>query len=634
MRRALTTATFAALMSTAILARQAPQALQAPQFQGFASVEGSVVRAGSVPPALIPRARVVLSSIPDRTNPNPNPVTRTVATDESGHFLLRDIPAGNYSLIATRDGYTRAITTIGLNDTQFLTGVTLEMTPASAISGRIRNRAGAPLANVSVQAQRYTYREGRRILTPVQTVLTNDLGEFRLYYLQPGRYIVSARPDPGPVLNQGPTANLRTSIVPGVPQIGSLSGGEGFQSATATVTEFLSVGLLPASLTGAAYVSIYFPGTMDVEAATPIDLRPGVDFTGADFVVSEARSARIRGKIVNGLTGEPARTPVSVMLISRDSGRTGFGPRLNGTVAPDGTFEFRSVAPGSYDAVAMIGALSPGISFAGSGYPGGASIQGGPRPNPAQQPRRDFSVDSTGIRLAARVPITVRDADIEDLILSAQVGHTVKGRVLVEGRSAEESQKMLEGAYVQLQPDPELFETAAMPAPIRADGTFTAVGAIPGTYRIYVMEAVNFPPVQPYVKSVTLAGVDVISPRLVIEREPVGELEIVVASARGTAQVSVLDAKQLPAKSVAVVFIPDGPRRQHFDLYQRGQTTDTGTVLMSMPTGDYIAYAFENIEPNSWWDPEVMQKYAGQGIPVRIEQGGRVSVNLKLIPSP
>jgi hypothetical protein len=103
-----------------------------------------------------------------------------------------------------------------------------------------------------------------------------------------------------------------------------------------------------------------------------------------------------------------------------------------------------------------------------------------------------------------------------------------------------QSQKLLEGSIVQLQPDPELFETAAMPAPVR---------------------------------------------------------------------------------------------RQHYDLYQRRQTSDAGTVPMNMPTGDYIAYAFENIEPNSWWYPEVMQKYAGQGTPVRIEQGGRVPVNLKLIPA-
>lgn len=624
-----------AILSVSAIAQQTPQTLQAlppPLQQGSASVEGAVVRAGSVPPALVARARVVLSSIPDRANPSPI-LTRTVATDDSGHFLLRDIPPGIYNLMATRDGYSRATTTIGLDATQFLTGVALELTPTSAISGRIRNRAGTPVANVSVQAQRYSYREGRRILTPVQTVLTNDLGEFRLYYLTPGRYVVSAKPDAGPVLAQGAanTTNMRVSVLPGTPAIGTPVGSESNLSVSATVGEFLSVGLVPASLTGAAYVSIYFPGTMDATAATPIDLKAGEDFAAADFIVSEVRAARVTGKIVNGVTGEPASGTVAVMLMSRDTNSTGFPPRQTGTVAADGTFEFRAVPPGSYDVIAMIGRLPPGVAFGASGTPGGGNISpGGP---PGAQPARDFAADSTGIRLATRVPIQVRDADIGNLILSAQVGHTVKGRVTVEGRSAEESQKLLEGAHVQLQPDPEVFETAAMPAPIRPDGTFTAVGATPGTYRIWVMGASGFSGTQPYVKSATLAGVDVINPRFVIERDPVGELEVVISLARGSAQVSVVDAKQAPAKSVVVVFVPEAPRQKHFDLYQRGQTNDTGTTLMSMPIGDYVAYAFQDIEPNSWWDPEVMQKYAGQGVPVRLASNGRQAVNLKLIPS-
>jgi hypothetical protein len=54
---------------------------------------------------------------------------------------------------------------------------------------------------------------------------------------------------------------------------------------------------------------------------------------------------------------------------------------------------------------------------------------------------------------------------------------------------------------------------------------------------------------------------------------------------------------------------------------------------MNMPVGDYTAYAFQNIEINSWADPEVMQKYAGQGTAVRIEPGERQQLTLKLIPS-
>jgi hypothetical protein len=243
-------------------------------------------------------------------------------------------------------------------------------------------------------------------------------------------------------------------------------------------------------------------------------------------------------------------------------------------------------------------------------------------------------VDSTGVRLAARAPIEVNGTNIEDVVLTAQIGYSLRGRLTVEGASLEEIQRQLDGVVIQLMPTSGDFESAAMPGIVRPDGTFTIVGALPGTYQIWLMGAANMQLGLAYVKSATLGGIDAINPRLFIEGEPRGELEIVVSTARGAATVSVIDAKQVPAKGATVVFVPETSRRQHFDLYQRGTTDPTnGSVAMNMPAGDYTAYAFQNIEINSWLDPEVMQKYAGQGTTVRIEPGGRQQLSLKLIPS-
>ena len=68
------------------------------------------------------------------------------------------------------------------------------------IAGRVTDELGEPLAGVRVQAMRYQYLpNGRRQLTPVNPggifgPVTNDLGEFRLYSLMPGTYVVSAIP--------------------------------------------------------------------------------------------------------------------------------------------------------------------------------------------------------------------------------------------------------------------------------------------------------------------------------------------------------------------------------------------------------------------------------------------------------
>ena len=96
------------------------------------------------------------------------------------------------------------------------------------IAGRVTDELGEPLAGVRMQAMRYQYLpNGQRQLTPVGGVgmpfglATNDLGEFRLYSLMPGTYIVSAAPigrrrhddDPGRV-SIGAERRARHHVLP------------------------------------------------------------------------------------------------------------------------------------------------------------------------------------------------------------------------------------------------------------------------------------------------------------------------------------------------------------------------------------------------------------------------------------
>ena len=72
------------------------------------------------------------------------------------------------------------------------TGIELKLTPQSVIAGHVFDEDGDPLQSVNVEVWRYTYPRGRRQLTQVQNGTTNDLGEFRIANLRPGRYYVSA----------------------------------------------------------------------------------------------------------------------------------------------------------------------------------------------------------------------------------------------------------------------------------------------------------------------------------------------------------------------------------------------------------------------------------------------------------
>src|SRR6185436_7985846 len=73
-----------------------------------------------------------------------------------------------------------------------LRDVQVVMTPGGVIAGRITNRDGLPLAGARVMAMKPWINQNQRQLRAEQEVVANDLGEFRLIWLKPGRYYISA----------------------------------------------------------------------------------------------------------------------------------------------------------------------------------------------------------------------------------------------------------------------------------------------------------------------------------------------------------------------------------------------------------------------------------------------------------
>ena len=66
------------------------------------------------------------------------------------------------------------------------------------ISGRVVDEFNEPVSKVYVRAQKASYVQGERVFSVVMETQTNDLGEYRLFGLVPGRYYISAlHPDGG-----------------------------------------------------------------------------------------------------------------------------------------------------------------------------------------------------------------------------------------------------------------------------------------------------------------------------------------------------------------------------------------------------------------------------------------------------
>ena len=613
------------------------QQTQAPQQTG--SIEGSVVKFGTT--EAIPRAKVTL-------NPAQGGGAQATLADNEGQFAFRNLSPGQYRLTVTRDGYIAAEygqrgpsssgVPLALASQQQLRDVRVGMTPSGAIAGRIINRYGEPVGNANIQALRYTYQEGKRVLTPVQSVRTNDLGEYRLFWMAPGQYIVSAQPTEQLALDAGGTVFF-TSVQGAGPgaMVGALTGAQlGVGGVTRiTVTGGGARGAggrgdglpppppappggVPAD-NAQTYLPVYYPGTTDVTAASPVDLRAGGNIGGVNLMVVEARPVRIRGQVLNG---GRAAAGAQVMIYQR-SNISGNLTIRSTTVTDAGTFEFRSVAPGSYELAATLNAPGPaallvggplgnaaGLTAANAGAGRGATVPGQPT-------------------MAGRVPVDVVNSDVDGVSLLLESGFNVTGKVTIEGRTAAEAETAFTVMGVQLQSDPVIPPLAVPAAAPGADGSVSITGVTPGQYRLSILN----PPRGTYVKAARLGGVDVLNGGVRIDGEPRGSLDIVLGSNPGSLDAVVLDDLRGPVAAATVVLVPDITQQKRYNAYRNATSDASGRIhLDGVIPGDYRIYAWEDVETNAWTDPDFIRIYQNSGVAVRVGEGGRAAVDVPVIP--
>jgi len=288
-----------------------------------ASVEGVVLSATTGDP--LRKAWVSLRRAEGRGR------SQNAMTDASGRFTLKDIDPGRYMLSVDRNGFASQMygqreptgpgTVLTLSPGQAIRDIEIRMTPAAAISGHVYDEDGDPVAYARVSALRYWYRNGQRELGPAGDAFTNDLGEFRIFGLSPGRYYFSA------VFEHWNRPGIAGSAGP---------GGEGGGGAEM------------------AYAPTYYPGASDLGRALPLDLHAGEDLPGFDITLLSTRAVRIRGRVMNLATGKGA-SHAMVALIPRGANVRSFVFSAQGYVDdPEGDFELRGVVPGAYTLVASV----------------------------------------------------------------------------------------------------------------------------------------------------------------------------------------------------------------------------------------------------------------------------------------
>src|SRR2546427_3399753 len=549
------------------------------QLSDTASVEGVVARLGTGEP--LPRATVTLSN--DRY---PSQVL-TTTTDASGRFSFLKVPPGEYRLQASRQGpYIPAEygqrnqgergTPITIWPGQKITGIRLELAPTGSISGRILDSDGEPLGRAEVQALQSLYQDGHRGLKPVQTVLTNDLGEYRLRLLEPGRYYIRAR-----VLNpqeaqrqlfiRPPAAPLTVFRGPVVPYVSRRALENG------AIEEYLEA-------------PVYFPGVIDPGLATPLELGIGENPGGFDFTTASGHlhARRIRGKIINGVTGRPA-AHASIVVVPRAADSLVFAATAQS--AGDGSFEIKGVTTGSYFAFAALYA---------AGRVGNPLI-------------------TSGIA-SARIPIEIGDSDLENLRVVVVPNFKIPVRLVFE--TSDPSAEM---RGVQLIRDTPI----GFGLPQEMKSIAGAVGEIegigPGDYRI----SRSGPG---YIQSARLGSADLLRDGLHLEHQPEDFLEVVIGETTASVEGRVTDGTQAVSNAV-VVLVPSLNLRQRSDLYYVAATDGNGQfqIQARVVPGDYKVFAWKDIEPGAWQDPEVLERYENQGQPVSVISNSKLNIDVRLV---
>ena len=571
--------------------RQPQQQQQAQPQRRTGTIEGVVLNAVTKEP--LAGAQVLVLRVPAPAAPgapataNPAPMP-PIFTENDGKFVTKDLPAGVYRVNAGHNGYARlengqrsprlSGTPITVQAGQSVKDIVFRLTPAGSMTGHVKDSKGQPVAGIVVQLLRPVYTQvGKRMLATIASVRTNDLGEYRLYWITPGTYYVSASPA---------TTYIR-NFLQGQPNAAPTgTNASAAADSTAAVLESL-LGANRNEVLQPDFVTTYHPNTTDHLKAAPVDVKAGSDLRGPEITLAQQEAFTVRGRVLDSRT----RTqPLSATVQMARKEHMGTAPVRNANYdRASGTFEFRDVAPGEYYIVAV-------TQF----YPG-----------------------STGI---AEVTTKVSN-NVENLVLTVRNGSTVRGQIKTEGTRSLTPQEFAGMRAILVSA--ALTANVTAPSSIKADGSFAFDNVFPGEYRVAIQNL----PGNSYIKEARLGETNLLEKSAAIDTSTLISFELVASRNGGQVSGRVLDQDSKPVGSMQVVLAPD-QQREWRELLRTRVTDQTGKfTFQGIPPGDYKLFAWEDIDPLAFTDPEILRQYEGQAKAVKIAEMSQETADIKVIPA-
>jgi hypothetical protein len=490
-------------------------------------------------------------------------------TDADGKFHIEKVDPGAYRLMAERQGFVRQEYGARLNS---MMGTTINVPP------------GQTLKDLNFKLTPQAVVKGRVLDDEGEPLARVQVQVLRRRYFRGKQQLVP--------MGGGQTLDT------GEFRIADLAPGRYWIGATYRSRTMMFGEAAARNTTGQPeeeYVTTYYPNAIEESSARPIDLEAGQEMSGIDIPLRKARVFRIRGKIGGG--AQPVRG-MRVMLMPRDRGMGigSFGAN-SAMVKEDGSFEIGSVPPGSYHVAAMVAQ-------------GMMSVHG-------------------------KAPVDVSREDVENVTIPLTGGAGVRGAIRLDGNNSQQVEQAqttkptFGSVRVQLIP----MDGIAFNAPnavAKDDGSFLIESAGADRFRVSVYNL----PQGTWLKSVRAGDREVLETGMDLTAGAPAQIEIVLGSGVGQVSGLVRDAKQQAAAGAMITLLPSPMKEERNDLYKLVSADQNGQfTLQGIAPGEYQIFAWEEIDPGRYTDPEFLKTHESAATKVSVKANGQAQVNLVQVPA-
>jgi len=548
----------------------------------------------------------------------------TRITDADGRFDFSGLPAGAFTVSASKPGYIstqygsrrpgRPGTSLVVADGARAANLVLTLARGAVITGRAVNVSGEPVPGVVVRLLRSRFVGGGRAFVPYSgpgsSSITDDRGVYRLFGLDAGEYVVGGIP---PRLESGSVQILtQADVEQGLRDAKAPPGGRMGAAGRAfapPVSQPQRIALVP----------VYYPIAVSVAAATPIILRTGEERLGVDLRMEILPTVKVEG-IVARSDGQP----VSGTRLALMPNAAGIGvPNLaTSGVDASGRFTFTDVVPGDYVATAV--AAGSVFVFANGGVTrtvNFGSFQ---------------SLDSDRLAVqSALVPVSVGTGGLSGLPLTMTPGASMAGKIVFDG--AATSDRNPAEFTVSLSPRADVNQAArAARGNADAAGGFSLSSILPGKYVVSVSRLPTASAGGPawIPASIVVNGRDTIDTGLEITSADTAlEAVVTLTDRAATLAGAFQDASGQPATDFTIVlFATDRSfwRWQSRRINAVRPSSDGRFAFADVPPGEYFLTALTDIEPNEWFDPELLTELVPSSVRISIASGEKKIQDIKI----